>query len=95
MPTSTFKARQAGASVGAFHAKTHFSQLLERVANGEEITITKHDRPLARLVPVNRPSREHVAAVFQRMDAVRESLRGTKSKDATGLKGLIDAGRRF
>ncbi|MGP8200680.1 MAG: type II toxin-antitoxin system Phd/YefM family antitoxin [Limisphaerales bacterium] len=86
---------RARASVGAFHAKTHFSQLLERVSKGEEITITKHDRPVARLVPADRPSREHVAAIFQRMDALRQSLVRGKCKDKTSLKDLINAGRRF
>ena len=38
--------------VGAYEAKTRFSQLLERVAAGEEITITRHGNPVARLVPV-------------------------------------------
>ncbi len=40
-------------SVGSFEAKTHLPQLLERVANGEEFTITKHGKPVARLVPVS------------------------------------------
>ena len=39
-------------SVGSFEAKTHLPQLLERVAKGEEFTITKHGKPVARLVPV-------------------------------------------
>jgi prevent-host-death family protein len=39
-------------SVGSFEAKTHLPQLLERVARGEEFTITKHGKPVARLVPV-------------------------------------------
>jgi prevent-host-death family protein len=90
-PSSRF--RRARASVGAFQAKTHFSQLLERVAKGEEITITKHDRPVARLVPAERPSREHVTGIFRRMDALRQSL--PKSKDTTSLKDLINCGRRF
>jgi prevent-host-death family protein len=76
-----------------FQAKTHFSQLLERVAKGEEITITKHDRPVARLVPAEGPSRERVAAIFRQMDALRRSL--PKSKDKASLKDLIDHGRRF
>ena len=38
-------------SVGAYEAKTHFAQLLERVARGEEIVITKHGHPVAKLVP--------------------------------------------
>ncbi len=85
--------RRARAVIGAFHAKTHFSQLLERVARGEEITITKHDRPVARLVPADRPSREHVATLFRRMDALRQSL--PKSKDKTSLADLVKHGRRF
>jgi prevent-host-death family protein len=40
-------------SVGSFEAKTHLPQLLERVAKGEEFTITKHGRPIARLVPIS------------------------------------------
>lgn len=39
------------AFVGAFEAKTHLSALLERVERGEEIVITRHGRPVARLVP--------------------------------------------
>ena len=36
--------------VGAFEAKTHFSALLDRVAAGEEVLITKHGKPIARLI---------------------------------------------
>jgi prevent-host-death family protein len=32
-------------------AKTHFSKLLERVSNGEEVVIAKAGRPVARLLP--------------------------------------------
>jgi prevent-host-death family protein len=37
-------------TVGAFEAKTKLGELLERVGQGAEFTITKHDRPVARLV---------------------------------------------
>lgn len=37
--------------IGAFAAKTHFSQLLDRVEKGEEITISRRGRVVARLVP--------------------------------------------
>jgi prevent-host-death family protein len=84
---------RAHACVGTFHAKTHLSELLERVARGEEITITKHDRPVARLVPAARPSREHIAEVFRQMDALRKSL--PRSKDKASLKDLVNQGRRF
>lgn len=40
-------------TVNVHEAKTHLSKLLERVAQGEEVTIAKAGRPVARLVPVN------------------------------------------
>jgi len=39
-------------TINVHEAKTHFSKLLERVANGEEITIAKAGKPVARLVPL-------------------------------------------
>ena len=38
-------------SIGAFEAKTHFSQLIERAMQGEEIFITRRGKPVAKLVP--------------------------------------------
>lgn len=38
--------------VGAYEAKTHLSALLDRVEDGESITITRHGKPVARLVPL-------------------------------------------
>lgn len=93
MDTKSHRFQRDRSLVGAFDAKTHFSQLLERVAKGEEITITRHDRPIARLVPVGRPSREHLESVFDRMAALRQSL--GKPRDKASLKDLINEGRRF
>jgi prevent-host-death family protein len=39
-------------SVNVHEAKTNFSRLLDRVARGEEITIAKAGRPVAKLVPI-------------------------------------------
>ena len=41
--------------VGAFEAKTHLPELLNRVAQGERITITRRGKPVAQLVPVELP----------------------------------------
>jgi len=41
------------------HAKTHLSEILERVAEGEEIVLTRRGKPIARLVPV-RPATPHI-----------------------------------
>lgn len=49
--------------IGAYEAKTRLPALLDRVARGEQFIITKHGRPIARLVPVGRsgPDRRHEA----------------------------------
>ena len=78
-------------SVGAYDAKTHFSELLERVEGGEEVTITRHGSPVARLIPVQRKTsrakrREAIAAI--RKLAQTNSLGGLRIKD------LIAEGRR-
>jgi len=37
--------------IGAFEAKNHFSELLEKAVQGMETIVTKHGRPVARIVP--------------------------------------------
>ena len=77
--------------VGAFEAKTHLSELLAAVEAGEEITITRRGRAVARLVPV-APGRD---AALARIAALRARLGGL----ATGLTvadilSARDEGRR-
>jgi prevent-host-death family protein len=47
-------------AVNVHEAKTHLSKLLTRVASGEEVTISRYGRPVARLVPCARsaPARQ-------------------------------------
>jgi prevent-host-death family protein len=53
--------------VGAFEAKTHFAQLLDRVEQGETIVITRHGRVVAKLAPAvddDRRARAEAAAAL-------------------------------
>jgi prevent-host-death family protein len=78
-------------TVGAREAKTRFSQLLERVAMGEEITITQHGQPVARLVPVLQKhtiESRRQAIVEMRELARRNRLVGLRATD------LIAEGRK-
>lgn len=50
--------------IGAFEAKTHFSQLLARAGQGEAFTITLRGRPLARLVPAALPDQAQARAAL-------------------------------
>jgi prevent-host-death family protein len=62
--------------VNTHEAKTHLSQLLKRVAAGEEIVIAKAGTPVARLVPVKDVSEERV------LGFVREGLSVSDDFDA-------------
>lgn len=76
--------------VGAFDAKTRLAALLERAEKGETITITKHGRPVARLVPANAPSHDERRRVIERM---KEFGKG-QTLGKFGWKQLRDSGRK-
>jgi prevent-host-death family protein len=87
--------RKTSNTVGAFEAKTKFSELLERVSQGEEITITRHERPVARLVPVGRSSANGVREAFEQLERIRgRSLRASTGKERLSYRELIEEGRR-
>jgi prevent-host-death family protein len=85
-------------SITAFEAKTRFGQLLERVAQGEEVIITRHDRPVARLVPEGRRNRESVRAAVADILKLRGQILDRNQKKpkltAAEIKVWIGEGRR-
>lgn len=80
--------------IGAFDAKTHFSQILARAAQGEEFTITNRGKPVARLVPVAvTQTVENARAAFARLRSRADGLsKGTF--DWAEWKTYRDEGRR-
>jgi len=79
-------------TIGAYEAKTHLPRLLDEVARGKTITITKHGVPVARLVPPDVAQRPDTAAVI---DALREFRRGIKPLAGLSIREMIEDGRRF
>lgn len=78
------------AEVGAFQAKTHLPHLLEQVERGETITITRHGKPVARLIPIEGPSRDE----RRRAIAELKELRTGQTLGGLSVRELIDEGRR-
>jgi prevent-host-death family protein len=76
--------------VGSFEAKTHLSHLLDQVQRGETITITRHGKPVARLVPVGGSSRDD----RRRAIAQLKELRKGQTLGGLSVRELIDEGRR-
>ena len=77
-------------SVGAYDAKTNFSRLLEEVANGEAVTITRNGVPVAVLTPAAG------GKVYSVDDAIAglERWRNGRTLHGVSLRELIDEGRR-
>jgi prevent-host-death family protein len=80
-------------SVGSYEAKTHLPQLLERVAKGEKILITKHGQPVAMLVPPPQPTKRDVKQIVKEMLEFRDR-EGPTLGDIT-VRELIEEGRRY
>jgi prevent-host-death family protein len=78
-------------TIGAFEAKTHLSELLDRVARGETIQITKRGRPVALLTP---PAVDQVTDLKQVVAELRQMRKGRKLA-RTSLRTLIEEGRRY
>ena len=77
-------------TVGLFDAKTHLSELVDKVVNqGEEIVITRRGRPMARLVPVQDDS-----AVEEAL-ALLAAARAASRPGLESVRELIDEGRRW
>lgn len=81
------------AHIGAFEAKNTLGSLLDRVEQGEEIVITRHGRPVARLAPL-APDFDKPAAVAA-MARIRARARklAVGSFDWETVKADRDAGR--
>lgn len=76
-------------TVGAYEAKTYLPRLLEQVERGETVTITKHGREVARLVPVRqatRPAGDVISALL--------AARGGVRRGRTPVRKMIEEGRR-
>jgi prevent-host-death family protein len=84
------------ATVTAFEAKTRFGELLDRVSQGEEVVITRHAKPVARLVPEGRPSLGQVREAVSDLGALRREMaarRGFKPLSDREIRAAIKAGR--
>jgi antitoxin (DNA-binding transcriptional repressor) of toxin-antitoxin stability system len=80
--------------VSFYEARTHFSELLDQVAKGKKVLITRHGKPAALLGPPPREGRRDVRQVVQEMLAFRDREGPTLGGTVT-IRELIDEDRRF
>lgn len=79
-------------TIGAFEAKTHLASLLDRVAQGERITITRHGVPAAMLVPIGStgPKLTH-QQIVEEMRELRKRVKPGKMS----VREMVNQGRRL
>lgn len=76
--------------IGAYEAKTHLPELLERVAKGEKITITKHGVPVGTSQPANAAKKTSVPEIIDQMKQFRSEHR----LGGLLIRDMIEEGRR-
>ncbi len=76
--------------IGAYEAKTHFPRLLDRVAAGEQITITRHGVPVAVLQPVQGDKHVGAADVIMKLRQFRKKRR----LNGLAVKEMLEDGRK-
>ena len=79
-------------TIGVYEAKTHLNRLVDEVAQGESITITKHGVPVARLVPPEGSRQRDVGQVIAEL---REFRKGIRPLDGLTIREMIEEGRRY
>ncbi len=79
-------------TVGAYEAKTHLPRLLDEVAKGESITITKHGVAVARLVP---PEGGPKMTVREAIEAIKELRKHNTLGPGLTSRQLIEEGRKY
>ncbi len=81
-------------TMGFYEARTHLSELLDHVAKGKKILITRRGKPAALIGPPPKEDQQDVRQVVKEMLAFRDREGPTLGGQAS-IRELIDEGRRF
>ena len=78
--------------IGAFEAKTHFSQIIEKAERGEDFIVTRRGRPVAKIIPFKQEPEMTWEEALEGLREMRKHYRG-KPGDFD-IKAAIEEGRR-
>ena len=81
-------------TMGFYEARTHLSELLDQVAKGKKVLITRRGKPAALISPPPKQDQRDVQHVVQEMLAIRDREGPTLGGKLT-IRQLIDEGRRL
>ncbi|MFH0924631.1 MAG: type II toxin-antitoxin system prevent-host-death family antitoxin [bacterium] len=77
-------------TIGAYDAKTHLSEILDKVTEGEKYVITKHGVPVAQIIPMLPSGKVDPVLTIQKI----KNFRKGKTLGKLKIKEMINEGRR-
>ncbi|MBI4540166.1 MAG: type II toxin-antitoxin system prevent-host-death family antitoxin [Gemmatimonadetes bacterium] len=84
-------------TVTALEAKNRFGKLLDRIARGEEVIITRHEKPVARIVPEGQRRLSTVRDAVKELKRLQERIsartKGRARLSDSEVRSAIEAGR--
>jgi prevent-host-death family protein len=78
--------------IGAFEAKTHFSQIIEKVEHGADFIITKRGKPVAKIIPIEKEKEMTFEEALEQLKELRKLYRGKPG--SFNVREAIEEGRR-
>ena len=78
--------------IGAFEAKTHFSQIIQKVENGADFIVTKRGKPVAKIIPFEQEKQMTRKEAIEALREMRKLYRG-KPGDFN-VREAIEYGRK-
>lgn len=78
-------------TVGSYEAKTHLPALLDKVAKGERVTITRRGVPVATLEPAGARGQRDVEELIEEIKDARKG----KTTGGMSIREMIEEGRRY
>jgi prevent-host-death family protein len=77
--------------IGAFEAKTHFSQIIEKAEKGEDFIITRRGKPVAKIIPFKQEKEMTFKEAIEGMKELRKYYRGEPG--SFNVREAIEEGR--
>lgn len=79
------------ANIGAFEAKTHFSEIISDVENGSDYIITKRGKPVAKIIPFRQEPQLTFREAVKQLQEMRKRYKGKPG--SFNVREAIDEGR--
>ena len=79
-------------TIGAFEAKTHFSQIIEKAEHGADFVVTRRGKPVAKIIPFKKEKEMTFKEAVEKLKEFRKLYRGEPG--SFNIREAIEDGRK-